>query len=512
MCLSLRDNGKRDAGYQIAFQGCAMSIVSLPFLFLFLPLSVLIYHLIPAGKNLFYRNIFLVAVSLFFYAWGEPLYVFLLLFLMLFVHIAGKMIDKKRGTAAAKVIIAVTAVLGIGVILFFRDINSWLSVLGRLIRHSFAPRPEGVPLGMAFFVFFAVSYVVDINRGKCHSPKSFLHTALYLSAFFKVTQGPIIEYHQFQSQIENRPIDRDKIYRGTRRFLAGLAKKAIIASSLSGIATWIFSGGSGEWSVASAWIVCIACLVDTYIDFSAYSDMACGLALLFGFTLPENFNYPYISRSVTEYWQRWHMTLIQWFRDYLYYPITLGPSVRFRKLLLRHGAKKKTAKILQNVFVPACVWIPTALWHGTNLNYLLWGILNCAVCIIEMNRKPLQRTGSKSRLGRLYTLVFLMLMMPLMLFDNIGPSLTYYGAMFGIGHPAFFDDMTLFILREYGVFILAGLLLCFPVREKIAGCLRNRLGDTATGIIEDTALLLLSVLSVAFVIKTGSSFFIYQMF
>ena len=127
-----------------------MSIVSTSFLFLFLPLSVLIYHLIPAGKNLYYRNLFLIAVSLFFYAWGEPLYVFLLLFLMLFVHIAGKMIDKKRGTAAAKVIIAVTAVLGIGVILFFRDINSWLSVLGRLIRHSFAPRPEGVPLGMAF--------------------------------------------------------------------------------------------------------------------------------------------------------------------------------------------------------------------------------------------------------------------------------------------------------------------------------------------------------------------------
>ena len=489
-----------------------MSIVSTSFLFLFLPLSVLIYHLIPAGKNLYYRNLFLIAVSLFFYAWGEPLYVFLLLLLMLLVHLAGKLIDRKPGTVFAKAMVLFTVVLGIGVIVFFRDINTWLSVIGKLIGHSFSPREGRLPLGMAFFVFFAVSYVVDIYRGKCHSPKSFLHTALYLSAFFKVSQGPIIEYHEFQSQIETRSADRDMIYKGVRRFLAGLAKKAIIVSSLSGISVWIFSDGAGDRSVAGAWLGCIACLVDTYIDFSAYTDMACGMALLFGFRLPENFNYPYLSRSVTEYWQRWHMTLIRWFRDYLYYPITLGPSVRFRKFLLRHGAKKETAKKLQNIFVPACVWIPTALWHGGSLNYLLWGVLNCAVCVLEMKRKPSQRTGAKGVFGRCYTILFLLLVMPLLLFEQFGPSLSYYGTMFGIGHPAFFNGMTWFILKEYGVFIAVGLLLCFPVRKKTADRLRSRFGDSVIEIIEDLLLILLSVLSVAFVIQTGSSFFIYQMF
>lgn len=488
-----------------------MSIVSSSFLFLFLPLSFIIYHLIPARKTLLYRNIFLVLVSLFFYAWGEPLYVFLLLFLMLFVYLAGRLIDGKQNTVFAKIVILLTAVLGVGVIVYFRDANYYLSILGKLINHNFAPREEGAPLGMTFFTFFAVSYVVDIYRGKCKAPKNFLYTALYLSAFFKVTQGPIIEYEKFQSQMESRSTDLDMIYRGFKRFLVGLAKKSIIATSLTGITRWII-GGAGGLSVASAWIGCIACLVNVYIDFSAYSDMACGMALLFGFKLPENFNYPYTSHSVTEYWQRWHMTLIQWFRDYLYYPITLGPSVRFRKFLLKHNVKKETAKKLQNIVVPACVWIPTALWHGGNLNYLLWGLLNCTICILEMNRKPSKRTGSKDILGWLYTIVFLMLVMPLMLFDNIGSSLTYYGTMFGLCHNAFFNDTTLFIIKEYGVFIAIGLICCFPVGKKLSECLRRKIGDNVMGVIEDTLLILVSVLSIAFVFKTGSTFFIYQLY
>ena len=489
-----------------------MSIVSSSFLFLFLPLSVLIYHLIPAGKNLFYRNLFLVLVSLFFYAWGEPYYIFLLLVLMLFVHIAGKLIDGKRNTIFAKIIVFVTALLGVGVIIYFRNPNYYLSLIGKLIHHNFSLREAGAPLGMSFFVFFAVSYVVDIYRGKCSSPKSFLYTALYLSAFFKVTQGPIIEYNQFQSQMETRHADRNMIYRGTKRFLGGLAKKALIASSLSGVAGWLFTGGIGEASVVNAWIGCIVCLVNTFIDFSAYTDMACGMALLFGFRLPENFNYPYISCSVTEYWQRWHMTLIQWFKDYLYYPITLGPSVRFRKFLLKHGVKKETAKTLQNVFVPACVWIPTALWHSGNLNYLLWGILNCLACVLEMNRKASKRAGAKNIGGWLYTILFLMLMVPLLNCENTGSALAYYGEMFGMGHYAFINDLTLFILKEYGVFIVVGLILCFPVRGKVSAYLRGKFGDHVIGIIEDTALIILTVVSIAYVIKTGSSFFVYQMF
>ena len=489
-----------------------MSIVSTSFLFLFLPLSVLLYHLIPAGKNLLWRNIFLVLVSLFFYAWGEPLCVFLLLLLMLFVHFAGRLIAKKPKTVCAKLTVFVTAALGIGVIVFFSNINDWLSLLGKLIHHEFSPREERVPLGTSFFVFFAISYVVDIYRGKCASPRSFLHTALYLSAFFKVSQGPIIEYAAFERQLETRPTDRDLLYRGVRRLLIGLAKKAIIATSLGFIATWLLSGTVGQRSVLTSWLGCIVCLMDTYIDFSAYTDMACGMALLFGFRLPENFNYPYLSRSVTEYWQRWHMTLIQWFRDYLYYPITLGPSVRFRKLLLKHGVKKETAKKLQNIFVPACVWIPTALWHGANLNYLLWGLLNCGVCILEMNRKPSKRTVAKDIGGWLRTILFLLLMAPLLLFEESGMSLNYYGTMFGLGGAAFVDQMTGLILREYGVYIAIGAFLCFPFGKKLAECLRRRFGDEPVRIASDLLLLLLSVVSIAYVIKTGSTFFIYQMY
>lgn len=472
-----------------------MSFVSSSFLFLFLPISVLVYHLIPAGKKFYCKNLFLVLISLFFYTWGEPCYVFLLLLLTILVYFAGRLLEGKQGTVFGRIIIAFTAALGIGVIVFFR------------LRSG-----KGAPLGTSFFVFFAVSYVVDIYREKCKPSQNFLYTALYLSAFFKVTQGPIIEYHQFRSQMENRVTDRDMIYRGIKRFLVGFAKKAIIASGISGIATVLFSDGIEECSVVCAWIGCIACLVNTYIDFSAYSDMACGLGLLFGFRLPENFNYPYMAHSVTEYWQRWHITLIQWFKDYLYYPITLGPAVRFRKFLLKHKVKKETAKKLQNIFVPACVWIPTALWHGASVNFVLWGVLNCLVCILEMNRKPSKKANPKRVGGWLHTICFLMLMTPLVLFEKAGSSLTYYGAMFGIGHHAFTDDMTWFLLKEYGAFIAIGLFFCFPFRKRIKDFFRNRLGDKVTEIAEDTALLLLSVVSVAYAVKTGSSFFIYQMY
>ncbi len=489
-----------------------MSIVSSSFLFLFLPLSVLIYHLIPAGKNLFYRNLFLVLVSLFFYAWGEPIYVLMLLVLMLYVYLAGKWIDRKPNTLSAKITVFITAILGIGIILFFRQTDSNLSGTGDLIQQNFSLRAGGPPLGMSFFVFFAISYVVDIYRGKCNSPKSILHTALYLSAFFKVTQGPIIEYNQFQHQIEIRQTDVDTLYRGVKRFLIGLAKKVLIASSLSSISIWLFSEGIKEAPVVNAWIGCVACLVDTFIDFSAYTDMACGLALLFGFRLPENFNDPYTAHSVTEYWQRWHMTLIQWFRDYLYYPVTLGPSVRFRKFLLKHGVKKETAKKLQNIFVPACVWIPTALWHGANLNYLLWGIMNCTVCILEMNRKPSGKGRSRGIGGWIYTILFLLLMAPLLLSEDTGSALAYYGSMFGVGHNALINDSTWFILKEYGVFLVIGLALSFPVLKKGLAPLKRKFGETVIEIIGDVMLLILSVISIAFAIKTGSSFFIYQMY
>ncbi len=489
-----------------------MSIVSTVFLFLFLPISVLIYYLIPKNKNLYFRNLFLVIVSLIFYAWGEPYYVFLLIFLMLFVHIAGKLVDGKKNTVFGKIIVFLIALTGIALIIYFKDKNYYLTLIGKLLHFNFSSREEGTPIGMTFFIFFAVSYIVDIYRGKFKSPESFLSTALYLSAFFKITQGPIIEYNQFEPQMLSRRVDINVIYKGIKRFLIGLAKKMLIASSISNITVLTFSENIGECSVVSVWLGCIAYLLEIYFDFSGYTDMACGMALLFGFKLPENFNYPYVSHSVAEYWQRWHMTLIQWFKDYLYYPIILGPSVRFRKFLLRHNVNKKTAKKLQNIVVPACIWIPTALWHGTNINYLLWGLLNCAICIIEMNINSAKNSRIKSAFGWIYTILFLILTKPLVLTGDIGSAWEYYCTMFGLRHIAFFNDMTLLILKEYGVFLALGILFCFPVRSKAEKHFKKLFESKIYKIVEGVALVALSVASIAFVIKTGSAIFIYQMF
>jgi len=488
-----------------------LNIVSAPFLFLFLPTVVGVYYLIPPKNDLGFRNLFLVLAGLFFYTWGEPVFVLLLIGMIFLTWIFGKMAYGKKGTRAGKTAVALTVIASLSVMLLFGKLEFILSILSQLFGKDFSAFKTELPIGFSFFVFSSVSYVVDIYRGHCKSSGSFLQTALYTSAFFKVLQGPIISYRKFEGQISERQQSFDLIGNGIWRFSIGLCKKVIIADSLSFVVKQIQASDFSALTFGDAWLGCITYLVYLYFDFSGYSDMAIGLAKLFGYSIPENFNYPYVSTSVAEFWRRFHITLCVWFTEYLYYPILLGPSIRFRKYLQRNNVHAKTAKSLQNILVTASVWIVTALWHGMNLNYAIWGVINCAGMLIEPHLKPLKNKRLNTAIRRAGFLFFLFLSMPLISTGSFKESLLFYKAM--LTGSFMFSDSGLLFLKDYWLYILIGILGCFPVlpylKKKfllLTDAKYHRLWDICAGIL----LIILVFISLSFLFTRDTVYFLYQ--
>lgn len=472
-----------------------MSIASTTFLFLFMPAAMGIYFLIPARNELRLRNLFMLLASLLFYAWGEPVYILLLLVLILAVWLLGKMAEGGRRRAGGKWAVALTVMVSVGALLPFKRLGA------------------AFPIGLSFFCFHAISYVVDIYRGQCHSSRNILSTALYLSVFFKMLQGPIMTYREFEPQIEGRSTSWKDVSEGVWRFALGLGKKMIIAGNLAPMVKYIFTSDFGSLPMADAWIGCVGFMVYLYFDFSGYSDMAIGLGRVFGFKVPENFNYPYISTSVAEYWRRWHITLIAWFRDYLYYPILLGPSVRFRKWLLRRNVSNQTAKSMQNFFVPACVWTVTALWHGTNWNYTLWGLLNCVAIVAESHFGVLGNRRVNSLLRWMGVMMFLLLTVPLINTGSLSDAGLYFRALLGGSGALGVSMMTGLHLRKAALFLLMGLVGCFPVLPYLkrrwypAG---RRSLCVVWNVAEVALMLAFVVVALAFVFKSGEVWFLYQ--
>lgn len=490
-----------------------MSIVSAAFLFLFMPVAMGIYFLIPCKEGLRWRNLFLLLASLFFYAWGEPCFVLLLLLLILLVWLFGRMAEGRRGTAVGKWAVAMTVMVSVGVLAGFKYLSQLLNVFGLLLGRDLTALHTTLPLGLSFFSFHAISYVVDIYRGQCSSPKRVINTALYLSVFFKMLQGPIVTYREFEPQIENRPTAWSDIGEGVWRFAVGLGKKMIIAANLAPLVQSVFASDLQMLPMADAWIGCVGFMVFMYFDFSGYSDMAIGLGRMFGFRVPENFNYPYVSTSVAEYWRRWHITLIAWFRDYLYYPILLGPSVRFRKYLLRHQVSSRTAKSMQNFFVPASVWTVTALWHGTNWNYTLWGLLNCVAIVLEPHIGVLKNRRLNKLVRWMGVMLFLLLTVPLICLDSMGDTMLYVRSMFAGSGTLPLSALTGCHLRQAALFLAVGLAGCFPVVPYVkarwypAG---SRTGRVLWNTAEAVLLLAVAALSLAYLFGSGEIWFLYQ--
>lgn len=421
------------------------------FLFLFLPLTLSGYFLLHKP----YRNFFLLMMSLLFYAWGEPKFVFVMIGSILFNYTMAMLIDWQRKRKKLCNIIMFFCVAGnLSMLFVYKYLDFFFNNIN-LIGLNLPLKKLALPIGISFFTFQAMSYVIDVYRGDVSIQKKPQHVGLYVSFFPQLIAGPIVRYKDIEAQIENRTIDFELFGSGVQRFIIGFSKKILLANNMALIADKAFVLPDMERSVIYAWIGAIAYSFQILFDFSGYSDMAIGLGKMFGFHFFENFDYPYISKSISEFWRRWHMSLGQWFRDYVYFP--LG------------GSRVKTKMRLGfNLFV---VWLLTGVWHGASWNFIAWGLMYFVLIAFE------KFTGFPDRFKSNYAKILYQLFTLLCILEGwvffraigIKAALRYSLSMLGLQDNPLFCDYVVLSFREYWLFLLASLLCSTDIFKKIAG-------------------------------------------
>ena len=340
-----------------------MVFSSLAFLCVFLPVVFLLYVLLPGTRA---KNALLIVASLVFYAYGEPVYIILLLVSALLNWLFGQLIGAGKTANARKGALALSVATNLAFLVVFKY-SAWLiSMTNSLLNTHITATHLALPIGISFYTFQALTYVIDVYRRTVDPQKNFFRLLLFISLFPQVLAGPIIKYHDIESQLSKRAVTADKVARGLRRFAVGLAKKVLIAIPVAAIVDAIYAAPHAQINIVVAWMAALAFLAQIYFDFSGYSDMAIGLAGMFGFSYAENFDHPYISRSIREFWRRWHISLSSWFREYLYIP--LG------------GNRKGRVRAILNRFI---VFALCGLWHGANLTFLVWGLFHGALMMLE---------------------------------------------------------------------------------------------------------------------------------
>ncbi|MHC1695417.1 MAG: MBOAT family protein [Eubacteriales bacterium] len=397
-----------------------MLFSSLEFLYLYLPAVLILYYISPLKL----RNIVLFAVSLVFYGWGEPVYVFLMLFSITVSYVSGLFIGKYRDKPRiAKVIVGLTACVTLGVLAFFKYggfiLENLAHVPGLGFLGGYIASIPPLPIGISFYTFQALSYTIDVYRSDGNTLRSYPAFGAFITLFPQLIAGPIIKYKDIEPQLTRRRENAALFSRGIRTFCSGLAKKVLLANTAGAIWDTVKGYGADDMTVSLAWFGLIAFSFQIYFDFSGYSDMAIGLGRMFGFTFHENFDYPYISKSITEFWRRWHISLGSWFREYVYIPMG--------------GNRRGDGRTILNL---AVVWMLTGLWHGASWNYAVWGVYFAVILIAEkfLLKGVLEKLPSALR--RVYALLLIVLGWLIFTFEDMSQGLRHLGYMFGQGLDA----------------------------------------------------------------------------
>ncbi len=466
-----------------------MLFSSIGFLFYFLPVVIGGYFLLPARL----RNGFLLLASLVFYFLGEPLYTLLLLGTSVSAYVHGLLIDRFRGRPLGRVFFVTALAVGIGALALFKYADFAISNVNALFGTNAALWKLALPLGISFYTFQQLSYVVDVYRGTVPAQRNPIKLLTYVTLFPQLVAGPIVRYSDVQHDLTHRVSSIADVADGASRFVTGLAKKVLLANTLGSLAEAYRA--SADRSVLFGWLYAAAVMLQIYYDFSGYSDMAIGLGRIFGFRFPENFNYPYISASVTEFWRRWHMTLGGWFRDYVYIP--LG------------GSRVKKGKWIRNVFV---VWLLTGLWHGADWTFVIWGLFFAVLLVIE---KPLLgRMAPRMRwVARFYVLPALALSFVVFNANGMQQALADLGGMFGAGGLPFVSAETLYYLKSYAVLLVIGAVGATPLPSRLVARLREkvRLRPVMT-VAEPLLLAALLVACTAYLVDGSFNPFLYFRF
>ena len=413
-----------------------MVFSSLIFIFVFLPLVLLVYYISPRKM----RNLVFFIASLIFYAWGEPVYILIMLFSTVFDYLNGLLIDKYRENShITKLVLINSIVINLGILCFFKYYGFIVNNINSLFDINIKVIKLPLPLGISFYTFQTLSYTIDVYLDKVKPQKNIISFGTYVTMFPQLVAGPIVRYSDVAWEIDNR-IESSKLFgEGAELFIIGLSKKVLLANNIGILWNTIKAIPTSELSILSTWLGIIAFTFQIYFDFSGYSDMAIGLGKMFGFKLMKNFDYPYISKSVTEFWRRWHISLGSWFREYVYIP--LG------------GNREGRTKQYRNLFI---VWFLTGLWHGANWNFILWGLYYCIFLIIEKTFLQKWLKDKPIFISHIYTLLVIIVGWVLFEFEDISKGLTFIKIMFGFGLNPLYDSRTIYYL--YTNAILLGLL------------------------------------------------------
>lgn len=456
-----------------------MVFSSIEFIYYFLPLVLLIYFVVPKK----YKNLCLLVFSLLFYSFGEPIYILLMLFSSVVDYVNGLLVEKNRGNKWSKVFLIVSIVINVGLLAVFKYLGFIVESMNDLFNLSIQSVELALPIGISFYTFQTMSYTIDVYRGEVKAQKNFISFACYVSLFPQLIAGPIVRYKDIAKQIDTRVESKKLFSEGVERFIYGLGKKVLIANNIGLIAEQALAANQ---TVGLTWIYAIAFGLQIYFDFSGYSDMAIGLGRMFGFEFKENFNYPYISKSITEFWRRWHMSLGGWFRDYLYVPLG-GNRVGLGRLIL-------------NIMI---VWMITGLWHGAAFNFVIWGLYFGVLLLIEklFLQKYLSRVGF---LSHIYVIVIVLISWVIFTSTDISMFTSLIQGLFGKG-VSLSSDYTLFLFKDSLVVFGIAIILSTPIFRKVK---QYKWYKKITPVV----LLLILVASTAFIVDSSFNPFLYFRF
>lgn len=463
-----------------------MVFSSLTFLFYFLPIVLIIYYIVPKKA----KNIVLLISSLLFYFYGEPKFGILMVISILLTYIHGLLMDKypKR----KKLFLISSIVISSGLLVVFKYTDFIISNINMVLHSNIDLVKLSLPIGISFYTFQMISYIIDVYRGEAKVQKSFLKLATYVALFPQLIAGPIVRYTTIEDELDNRKYSFDNFSNGVRRFVIGLSKKILVANVLAS-AISSFST-SQEKTVLFYWIYGLANALQIYFDFSGYSDMAIGLGKMLGFNFPENFNYPYISKSVTEFWRRWHITLGTWFKDYIYIP--LG------------GNRVGKIKWLRNILI---VWFLTGLWHGAAWNFILWGVLYGVLLVIEKIGllKVLEKIPSV--ISSAYVTLITIIGFIIFSGSSVSEILNNIGGIFGIGVSKFADLESLYCLKNYAAIFIIAIIGATPIMKNIVSKISKKVLKLVN-VIEPVFLTTLLIVCISYLVDGSFNPFLYFRF
>lgn len=461
-----------------------MLFSSITFLYYFLPIVLIAYFVVPKK----YKNLVLLIFSLVFYFYGEGIYTLILILSCVINYFVGILIDKSKKNSSRKAYLIIGLILDIGILVYFKYTNFFIENINAIFKSNIGLFKIVMPLGISFFTFQAISYIIDVYRKDVTAEKNILSLGTYITLFPQLVAGPIVRYKTINEELKNKDISYDNFSYGVSRFVIGLSKKVLLANNL-GLFVEVLKSSSS--SILSSWLIAVGFTLQIYFDFSGYSDMAIGLGRMFGFKFLENFNYPYIAKSVTDFWRRWHISLSSFFRDYVYIP--LG------------GNRVSKFKWIRNIFI---VWFLTGFWHGASWNFILWGLFFAVVLLIEKLTFG-KWIENKKIINHIYVLFIVIISFTIFNADGLNEVVVSLKNMFGLNSLSFANTETLYYFKSYLILVILSIICTTPLLSKIYNKIKEY---NIIKCVEVVTLFVLLILCTAYIVDSTFNPFLYFRF